>query len=77
MHRLLVVYGTDAEAMQFEEDNSAYASFRKLLIERANKEKNFEKVIVLALDGEKSDKGYAGRVSNWKEIRYDAYKNCP
>lgn len=74
LHRLLVVYGTDAEAMQFEEDNSAYAFFRKLLIERANKEKNFEKVIALALDGEKSDKGYAGRVSDWKEIRYDAYK---
>jgi uncharacterized Zn finger protein len=74
LHRMLVVYGTDTEALQFEEDNSAYASFRKLLIERANKGKNFEKVIALARDGEKSDKGYAGRVSDWKKIRYDAYK---
>jgi len=74
LHRMLFVYGTDTEALQFEEDNSAYASFRKLLIERALKENNFEKVIVLAMDGEKQDKEYAGRTSKWKRIRYDAYK---
>lgn len=74
LHRLIVVYGTDAEALQFEEENSAHASFRELLIERAKKENNFEKVIVLALDGEKQDDQHAGRMLKWKEIRYDAYK---
>ncbi|PTQ84946.1 putative Zn finger protein [Trichococcus patagoniensis] len=74
LHRLIVVYGTDAEALRFEEENSGYASFRELLIERAIKENNFEKVIVLATDGEKQDNEHAGRRSKWKEIRYDAYK---
>lgn len=74
LHRLIVVYGTDAEALQFEEENSAHASFREMLIERAKKENNFEKVISLAIDGEKQDDYYAGRKPKWKEIRYDAYK---
>ena len=74
LHRMLVVYGTDTEVLQFEEENIAYSSFRELLIERALKENNFEKVIVLAMDGEKQDKEYAGRTSKWKRIRYDAYK---
>ena len=74
LYRLIVLYGTDAEALQFEEENSAHASFRDLLIERAKKENNFEKVIALAIDGEKQDDEHAGRISKWKEIRYDAYK---
>lgn len=74
LHRMLVVFGTEAEALQFEEENIAYSSFRELLIERALKENNFEKVILLAMDGEKQDKEYAGRTSKWKRIRYDAYK---
>ncbi len=28
----------------------------------------------MALEGEKQDKQYAGLVSNWKKIRYIAYK---
>ena len=74
LHRLIVVYGTDAEALQFEEENSAHASFREMLIERAKKENNFEKVIALAMEGEKQDDFHAGRTPQWKEIRYDAYK---
>lgn len=74
LHRLIVLYGTDAEALHFEEENSEHASFRELLIERAKKENNFEKVIALAIDGEKQDDYYAGRKPKWKEIRYDAYK---
>jgi len=74
LHRLIVVYGTDAEALQFEEENSTHASFREMLIERAKKENNFEKVIALAIDGEKQDDYYSGRKPKWKEIRYEAYK---
>lgn len=74
LHRLIVLYGTDSEALHFEEENSEHASFRELLIERAKKENNFEKVIALAIDGEKQDDYYAGRKPKWKEIRYDAYK---
>lgn len=74
LHRLIVVYGTDAEALQFEEENSAQASFREMLIERAKKENNFEKVIALAMEGEKQDDYNAGRKPKWKEIRYEAYK---
>ena len=74
LHRLILLYGTDAEALHFEEENSAHATFRELLIERAKKENDFEKVIALAMEGEKQDDFHAGRTPKWKEIRYEAYK---
>jgi hypothetical protein len=38
------------------------------------KEQNYEKVIELALEGEKLDQPYQGLVSRWKKLRYIAYK---
>jgi len=37
-------------------------------------DKNYLKVIDLALEGERKDKEYAGLVSKWKKVRYIAYK---
>lgn len=68
------IYGTEEEAVEFIKQNLNYASFRELLIDKRTKEKNFQGVIELALEGEKQDKQYAGLVSKWKKIRYEAYK---
>lgn len=67
-------YGTKEEAEQFIKDNLKFSSFRELFINKYIKEKNYEKVIELALEGEKQDKGFAGLILKWKQIRYSVYK---
>ena len=67
-------YGTKKEAEQFIKDNLKFSSFRELFINKYLEEKNYEKVIELALEGEKQDKRFAGLILKWKQIRYLAYK---
>lgn len=67
-------YGTKEEAEQFMRDNLNFSSFRELFINKYIKEKNYEKVIELALEGEKQDKRFPGLILKWKQIRYSAYK---
>lgn len=67
-------YGTKEEAEQFIKDNLKFSSFRELFIKKYLEEKNYEKVIELTLEGEKQDKGFAGLILKWKQIRYSAYK---
>ncbi len=67
-------YGTKEEAEQFIKDNLIFTFFREHLINKYIKENNYHKVIELALEGEKQDKQYPGLISQWKKIRYIAYK---
>lgn len=67
-------YGTREEAEQFIKDNIHFTSFREKLINKYIEEKNYHKVIELALEGEEKDKEYRGLVIGWKKIRYNAYK---
>ncbi|NOW04312.1 SWIM zinc finger family protein [Clostridium beijerinckii] len=67
-------YGTKEDADEFIKDNLNFSSFRELLINKYFEEKNYEKVIELALEGEKRDIKFAGLISKWKKIRYTAYK---
>lgn len=67
-------YGTKEEAEQFIKDNLKFTSFRELFINKYIKDKNYHRVIELALEGEKQDKQYEGLISKWKKIRYTAYK---
>ena len=48
--------------------------FRRIAIEEAYRKKKFDRVVELALDGEKSDKEYAGLVAEWMEWRIKAYQ---
>mgnify|MGYP001017603877 CR=1 FL=1 len=74
LFNLIEEYGTDEEAEQFIKENLKYTSFREQFINKYMKEKNYHKVIELALEGEKQDKNYAGLLTNWRKIRYTAYK---
>ncbi|WP_243145990.1 hypothetical protein [Clostridium chromiireducens] len=67
-------YGTKEEAEQFIKDNLKFSSFRELFIQKYLEEKNYKKVIELALEGEEQDKRFAGLISKWKQVRYLAYK---
>jgi hypothetical protein len=67
-------YGTEEEAEQFIRDNLKFPSFRELLIKKYVEEKNYKKVIEMALEGEIQDKKLAGLVMKWKKLRYSAYK---
>ncbi|MBC3796006.1 SWIM zinc finger family protein [Acetobacterium tundrae] len=67
-------YGTKAEVDEFIRQNLNYSSFREALIDKCIKEKDFQRVIELALEGEKKDQDHAGLVVRWKKIRYTAYK---
>lgn len=67
-------YGTDIEAEEFIKDNLKFSSFRELFINKYLKEKNYEKVIELALEGENQDARFAGLIIKWKQMRYTAYK---
>ncbi|EPY2278994.1 SWIM zinc finger family protein [Clostridium sporogenes] len=71
---IINLYGTKEEADQFIKNNLSFTSFRELFINKYIKEKNYTKVIELALEGEKQDIQYGGLLTKWKEIRYIAYK---
>lgn len=58
-------YGTEEEAEQFIQTRLHYSSFREQLIQRNIVMKDYQRVIELATDGEKSDKKFAGLVSKW------------
>ncbi|PRX24056.1 putative Zn finger protein [Orenia metallireducens] len=67
-------YGSEEEAEEFIKANLEFTAFRELLIEKLIEEKDYSKVIELALEGESKDQQYLGLVSRWKKIRYRAYK---
>ncbi len=67
-------YESKEDSEQFIKKNLRFSTFRELYINRFIAEKNYLKVLDLALEGERQDKQYAGLVSKWKKIRYIAYK---
>lgn len=62
------------EQMLFLVNNIDYESFREKLINYYFNQQDYAQVVQLALDGEKLDKQYSGKVIKWKELRYKAYK---
>ncbi|WP_342567637.1 hypothetical protein MKY09_03880 [Psychrobacillus sp. FSL K6-4046] len=71
---LIVKYDSDEEKASFIEGNIHYKFFRQLLINQHMEKKNYERVIELALEGEKQDQKLRGLVIHWKKERYVAYK---
>ncbi|NMD72609.1 hypothetical protein HHO41_20435 [Bacillus sp. DNRA2] len=71
---LIKGYGSEQEAEQFITNHLQYKTFRELLIKTLMDEKNYLKVIEVALEAEQKDSQFAGLVTNWKRVRYEAYK---
>ncbi len=74
LYMLIKDYSSKEEAERFIKDHLHITFFRELLIDKSMKQKNYHRVIELALEGEKIDAHYAARLTQWKKIRYAAYK---
>lgn len=67
-HDLLKQYYSPIEAEQYLQDNLQYSSFRKMALEKAMAEKNYDVVRQLAEEGIILDQEKApGRVADWKK----------
>ena len=75
LYQLIDEYGTEEEAIEFLQSHLHLPSFREELINKHVLEKNYQKVLEVALEGEGQDYQYAGLVSRWKKYRYQAYKS--
>lgn len=66
----------DSQALMFLQDHLDITAFRKMAIETAIKNLQFDKALELAVQGEQKDvsKGYAGLVNQWKKYRYEIYE---
>jgi hypothetical protein len=74
LFRLIEQYGTREEAEQFIHEHLQFSSFREQLLNKYLQEEDYDKVIEVAVEGEKQDQQYAGLISKWKKYRYEAYK---
>lgn len=75
LFQLVEDYGTQAEAEQFIHEHLQYSSFREKLLNKYLQDKNYEKVIELAKEGEKQDQDSLRPLSKWKKSRYKALKS--
>ena len=73
--QIISSYATDEEEKEFIENNINYSAFRELLIGKCIENREYDRVIKLAEEGELYDKEYRGLVLKWKQYRYIAYKN--
>jgi hypothetical protein len=62
------------KAREFMEENLKYYEFRKMAIENAFRDRDYDAVIRLAIEGEAQDKDYPGLIRQWKEHRYKAFR---
>lgn len=73
-YSLIEGYEGKKKAREFLKQHLHYPSFRKMAIESALKRKDYAEAIKLAEEGEAQDQAWRGRVAQWKEYRYQAYK---
>lgn len=66
----------DSQALKFLQDHLDITVFRKMAIEDAIKNLQFDKALELAEQGEQKDtiQGYPGLVDQWKKYRYEIYE---
>ena len=66
----------DSQALKFLQAHLDITIFRKMAIEDALKNLQFDKALELAEQGEQKDtiQGYPGLVSQWKKYRYEIYE---
>lgn len=67
-------YGSREEIEQFVQEHLEFDFFKEVFIQKSFREKDYEKVIKLALKWEEQDRQYPALVSKWKKMRYEAYK---
>ncbi len=66
----------EEQAEHFLMQNLHLSDFREIAIEQSVKEKNYERIIELALEGEQQDEHLRGLLRKWREDRYQAYRDA-
>ncbi len=74
LYQLIDSYGEGGEADRFIAEHLQYSYFRELLLGKCMKEKDYNRVINLAKEGERQDRDHPGLVFKWKKFRYQAYE---
>ena len=72
-YRMILQYDGEQKAKEFGEQHLQYPSFRKMSIERAMQNQDYDIVIRLAVAGEENDSGKRGLLNDWRNYRYTAY----
>lgn len=72
---LMEEYGDGQVAQAFVEQNLHYSKFREIAIDKAMQRQDYDAVIKYTIDGEEQDQKLPGLVNQWRELRYQAYKN--
>jgi hypothetical protein len=73
-YNLILNHDGKKKAEAFAETQLQFPSFRKMAIAQSMENRDYERVIKLALDGEMNDQSHRGLVMDWKKYRYNAYK---
>jgi len=72
--QIIRTFDGDAAAKEYLERNVDNSDFRRIVVENAISDGDFEKALMMCLEGEKSDESYPGLVSKWKHFRYEIYE---
>ncbi|GIP34220.1 SWIM zinc finger domain-containing protein [Paenibacillus sp. J2TS4] len=75
-YRVIDKFEGGREAQRYLHEHLDITAFRKIAIEDAIKNQEFDHALELAEQGERKDarEGYRGLVDQWKKYRYDIYK---
>ena len=73
-YNMILKYDGLQKAQEFIQQNLQFPGFRKLAIENAMQNEDYNLAIDLAADGEEQDKDWRGRAFDWKKYRYKAYQ---
>jgi hypothetical protein len=73
-YELICEHDGSEKAQEFIQQNMQYQEFRKMAIDNAICNKDYDLAIHLAHEGEERDQQYPGLVRHWKEERYRAYE---
>ena len=73
-YKLIQKFDGPQAADAFLMDNLTYPAFRRMAIESAMQQNDYDAVIRLALEGERQDGGMRGVLNAWRKARYAAYQ---
>lgn len=74
-YQVIEKFDNAAAAAAFLQDHLDFSDFRKMAIDDAMRQQQFDKALQLVDEGERKDasKGYPGLVDKWKKCRYEIY----
>ena len=69
--KIIRIFDGDIAAEQYIEQNLHIHDFRRIAVQKAIVDKEFEKALKMCLEGEEKEQAYPGFISEWKHFRYE------